>query len=1458
MDATANGPTGEEAPQLLPAVAQIVGPDDEVAGAGFLVADDILVTCAHVVRAAATGPGEALRVDFPHIEGAPRTEGVVLAEPWRDPEDDDVAVVRLTDAPTGAHGLPLGSASGRRGHPVRSYGFPAQAPVAGHFGYGTAGDLIPASEHRGPHLQLTAANDLTTGFSGGPVVDEVTGLVIGMLTEIAAPDEHERGQGIAYVTPTEVLREAWPALTEQDVCPYRGLEPFTAEDDRWFEGRKEAVRQVLANLADQRVTLLLGPSGSGKSSLVQAGVLPALAAGALPGSDTWLPVTVRPRQDLLDELERGGLPGVQSEGIVAAVSHRLAVEPGRQRLVLIVDQFEELLTQPSTGDQLERRLAATEQITTAVKSHARLGVLLIMRDDFYPQQAALAPKLLEAAMPGLLNIPGTLSEEDLNDIITEPARNAGARFERGLPEQIINDVLATTPDGVASRRAPVTVLPLLELALSQLWQRRHDGYLTHDAYRRIGGVTGSLTTWCDTALEQLPAEHRPIAQRILTSLVRPADPDRNIPAVRRQVTLRELRDVAAAGGEPAGTSGWEPKATPDGGRVGGGAAPGEAKAGRARADGATTDAAAPDAANADAARTDAPASDGATLKDIDDVLAALTRQRIITTHTPRISLYHDVPPGLPVAELIHDALIRDWPTLREWVGQDHRFQEWLEHTRTRHSRFAEDKDPGDLLAGTALAEGLEWSERRRLPGDIAAFLGTSKEHQQTAIRRSRRLNRILASLLALALIVGGLALWQWREVETEQEEASSRQLASQSSTLINASPDLAALLAIRAYRTSKTFEAEESVRNAAALPLQRRLDGHTAAVRSLDFSPDGKKLVTSSDDASALLWDVNTGGTLVPSMNHDGIVGSAAFSPDGQTLATGSQDGTARLWEAKTGDPLGKTMQHQSWVNQVAFHPDEVTLATASFEGSQLWDADGTPRSDHDPMPHTSEPWSLAFSPDGRSLATATDAGTALLQDVKTADYLGKPMTHAGAVYSVAFSPDGELLATAGSDTNVVLWDVRTRTRTILKGHGDAVYSVAFSPDGETLATGSADNQVFLWDRKTGALLTSLVGHTDTVLSVAFSPDGSILASGSKDTTVRLWEIDTGKGLVDDTEPVLSVAFNSDGHTLATGSYDGAVRLWDLRTGSTEELLPAHKSSVASVAFNPDGTILATGSYDGTARLWDVADRKPAGDPLRDHTDSVVAVAFSSHGNTLATGSIDATAQLWDADNGKNLDRPMGHSDTVGAVAFSPDGKVLATGSTDNTVRLWEVRTRALKDTLTGHTGPVNSVAFSAAGQHTLATASNDNTVRLWDMQTGERRTLPGHVQGVSSVAFSSDGILATGSHDQTVRLWDVKEGKPLATLPQLSMPSSLAFSPDGSTLAIGDDGGAVRIHDLGNRLDRAQWHDEIKDAIDDICRTLNRDLTSDERTAYLSGQSDGSACPAPEPAPPPGAKLAP
>ncbi|MFF8278889.1 trypsin-like peptidase domain-containing protein, partial [Streptomyces lateritius] len=1086
----AQSTSGEGIASDLPtAVAQILTPDGRVAGTGFLVAEGVVVTCAHVVEAAEGGPGTVVQLAFPHVVGADQLEGTVPEELWRSAEYEDVAFIRLSGTPAGARVLPLGSSEGCRGHKVRSFGFPAQAPPEGHLGFGETGDLLPAADGRGAHLQLTDANDLTTGFSGGPVLDEVTGLVIGMLTEITAPDAYERGLSIAYATPTQVLREILPELAEREVCPYRGLEPFTAEHARWFQGRSEALRQVLANLGRQRrLTLLLGPSGSGKSSLIQAGVLRALAAGELPSSDRWLPVLARPRQDMLAEIERAGLPGASRDGITRAVNRRLAAEPSYQRVLLIIDQFEELLVQTTNG-RLRDLLNVVDEVTSAADEYTKITLILIMRDDFYPQLAALAPRLLDAAMPGLLNVPGTLSQQDLHDIVVLPAEDVGLHFQPGLPERIIGDVLDITPEATVTRQAPVTVLPLLEMTLQQLWNRRQDGYLTHDAYRRIGEVSGSVTTWCDSALDELSPAQRVIARRALTSLVHPADPSHHITAVRTQVPLHELRDLAADPG------------------------------------------------------------DSGEQASVDSVIAALTRRRIITTQTLRAPLRPGGPPGEPVAELIHEALIRDWGALREWVDQDHRFQEWLGRTRERQSRWAAQKDPGDLLGGTALAEGVEWSQQRRLPGDITEFLTVSRERQRAAIRRSRVLNGVLGGLLVLALLAAGGAVWQWQRVGSEKEAALSRQLAAQSNELLYTNPELAALLAVKAYRTSRTSEATESLRSAGALPAHRRLSGHTGEVRAAAYSPDRRTLATAGADKTIRLWNTDTGKTRTTLKGHSDGVNAMAFSPDGSTLATAGADRTIRLWDTDTGKTRATLEGHTQGVTAVAYSPDGRILATVGADSTtRLWEA-----------------------ADGKALA--------ILEG------------HTQALTAVAFHPNGRTLATGGADTTVRLWDMDTRkTRTTLTEHTQPVTSVVYSPNGQTLATAD-DYDVHLRDGDTGKIR---ITPEATASLLAFSPDSRTLAAVS-DRYVGLWNPITGRvgsTLTGHANGILGLAFSRDGRTLATASRDTTVRLWDASPPDDRTTLTGHDGEVWAVAFSPDGRTLATGGADKTVRLWNTATGK--------------------------------------------------------------------------------------------------------------------------------------------------------------------------------------------------------------------------------------------------------------------------
>ncbi|MFI6730584.1 trypsin-like peptidase domain-containing protein [Streptomyces sp. R-74717] len=1420
-DIAALHPSHEPSRKMQAAVAQVLSTKGEVAGAAFLIAEGMVFTCAHVVRDAGFGPGDIVRLGFPQAAGAPQAEGEVLAEPWRAPEGDDVAVIRLRDAPSAVHGLGLGSAAGCQGHRVRCFGFPNQAPPAGHFGYALSGDLLSKGgdgEH-GDHyvaddngerllLQLTAANDLTRGFSGGPVVDDVTGLVIGMVTAITAPDEHLRGQDIAYATPTQILRRVWPDLTVREVCPYRGLEPLTAEHTAWFHGRDTAKNAVVASLAGQRRTLLLlGPSGSGKSSLIQAGVLPELPGLAeLPGSDRWQTILVpRPGEDLAVELERQGLAGAATDGLVTAVQHRLAANPACERLLLVIDQFEELLARSGSSQPTQTRQQGEtdstdhtpetvfEQLTSLVKAPVAATVILIMRDDFYPHLAARAPELLEAAAPGLLNVPATLSRKDLRAIITGPARAVGLRIEAGLTERIIRDVLAADPRA-ATGTAPATLLTPLQLTLQQLCEpeRCTDGLLTHAAYERVGQITGALTRWSNDAVNKLPSSHRATARRILTALVHPADPARQVPATRQQVPLDTLRDLATD----------------------------------------TTD------------QADPAAGDTA-----DAVLDALVGHRIITTHARDPG----PPPVGVVAELIHDILIRDWGDLREWVALDHKFHTWLHRAEGQRARWREHHDPDDLLHGTDLAEGEDWSRKRGLPSDVTEFVDASRRSQQAALRRTRRLNIILVGALIGALIAAGLAFWQRQTAVEAQQRALSRQLAAQSSALIGTNPDLASLLAIEAYRTSHTEEASQSLYAAAAIPLKHRITAHPTDIdiQQTAFSPDGRTLAGGSDDGTVWLWNAATGRTRTTLNDHtDGTDGaensvySVAFSPNGRTLAVGYQDGTVKLWNVNAGVVTRTFFANQTgdFVLSVAFSPDGRTLAGGGVNSTvRVWDvATGRTRTT---LTGSQSP--VAFSPDGRTLATGSGGNDVAVRlwDVATGRTRTTLTGNPRNALSMAFSPDGRTLATSNEDEAVRLWDVATgRARTTLTGNAKDKDGVAFSPDGRTLATSDKDGTVRLWDEATGRALATLTAPARRSRSMAFSPDSRTLAA-SDGATVEVWGVTTGHTRAALTSPggAWSLAFSPDGRILAGGSWVGA-RMWDAATGGTRTTLAVSRSPL-SVAFSPDSRTLATGDKDGTVELWDVATgrtRTTLNVP-GDYGFRGVPLAFSPDGRTLATGSDDGAVGLWDAATGRSRTTLTAHNRDVWSVVFSPDGRTLATGDKDG-VRLWDVDTGHTRTIFTDEGNWGTSVVFSPDGR-TLATGTDDGTVRLWDTDTGRTRTTltvpAGPITRGVPLAFSPDGrTLAGGSRDGTVLLWDTATGHTRTSLTdQTRAVWEVAFSPDGRTLATAEmESRTVRL-----------WDVDLPDqprAIRKICEAVGRNLTAGEQAEYLPSQPTRRQCP--------------
>ncbi|WP_407681873.1 WD40 domain-containing protein [Pseudanabaena cinerea] len=532
--------------------------------------------------------------------------------------------------------------------------------------------------------------------------------------------------------------------------------------------------------------------------------------------------------------------------------------------------------------------------------------------------------------------------------------------------------------------------------------------------------------------------------------------------------------------------------------------------------------------------------------------------------------------------------------------------------------------------------------------------------------------------------------------------------------------------------------------------------GHSSIVSSVAFSPDGKTIATSSVDNTVKLWNL-AGKELQSFKGHSSIVSSVAFSPDGKTIATGSVDSAVKLWNLE-GKELQTFKGHSDGVNSVAFSPDGKTIATGSVDSTvKLWNLEGKELQLF--KGHSYGVWSVVFSPDGKTIATGSADSTVKLWDLE-----GKELQtfkgHSDRVKSVAFSPDGKVIATSSFDNTVKLWSLEGKELQTFKGHSGGVWSVAFSPDGKTIATGSGNMTVELWNLKSKQIQT-LAGHRDWISSIAFSPDGKVLASGSGDNTAKLWDL-AGKELLTLTGHshwVLSVAFSptyaapplETSKTIATGSYDKTVKLWNSE-GKELQTFKEHSDRVNSVVFSPDGKAVATSSLNNNITLSDLEGKELQS--FKGHSDLVYSVAFSPDGKTIASGSADKTVKLWNL-NGKEIQTFSGHSNGVNSVAFSPDGKAIATASGDNTIKLWNLKGRELQS-FKGHSASVWSVAFSPDGK-TLASGSADNTIKLWNLNGKELQTFSGHGGGVLSIAFSPDGkSIASGSADSTIKIWSL------------------------------------------------------------------------------------------------------
>jgi hypothetical protein len=488
--------------------------DSSGGGSGFVISSNgLIVTCAHVLGGERP---EKVKLVF-HATEQERT-ATVIEEWWRATDAEDVAFLRLEgELPEGVVPLPLCSSVGTSGHVVSTFGYPALGDVEGARSTGKVLGLGAQMLPGHPLLQLNAS-EITEGFSGAPVWDEMQQCVIGMIVMVARPDSIERLRSTSFAIPVETLRTICPVLQISAICPYRSLDTFNEVDAAFFYGRERIVEELVRSLQNERRFLaVFGPSGCGKSSVVRAGLLPRLRAGAIPGSDTWAFVATRPTDQSFQRI----------------ITHLSQSSPPTP-MALVIDQFEEIFV-AHTEDQTQEILAHVVRIL----ENPRITLIFTMRDDFY-SRFVKQEELAQWIKRGVVNISPVIQHDEISEMIQAPAQVVGLRFEEGLVETIINDALEKTYSGSGQKTGSSTILPLLEFALTQLWERRQDGVLTHRDYERIGGVAGGLTQWADQAYYNVDELHRPIVRHIFTSLVHLGEEDQHIPDSRRRRTLTSL------------------------------------------------------------------------------------------------------------------------------------------------------------------------------------------------------------------------------------------------------------------------------------------------------------------------------------------------------------------------------------------------------------------------------------------------------------------------------------------------------------------------------------------------------------------------------------------------------------------------------------------------------------------------------------------------------------------------------------------------------------------------------------------------------------------------------------------------------------------------------------------------------------------------------------------------------